>query len=55
LYVTEQRHRPERPLKDRLKEAIDGFVEELAGMLRPEPDLIPVPVRRPPHPRRRRR
>ncbi|MEM7605370.1 MAG: hypothetical protein AAF411_08435 [Myxococcota bacterium] len=38
---------------DRVRDAIDALAEKLAELFAPEPELIPVRVRRPRGPRRR--
>jgi len=52
--VAKNEDRKSRPLGERIKESIGSFLEDLAGMLTPEPALVPVraPVR--PHRARRR-
>lgn len=39
-------------LKDRLRDLVDGIAEALDGILSPQPELQPIPVRRPRYPRR---
>lgn len=41
-------------LRRRLRELLEGIEEGLEGALQPEPELVPVPVRRPKNPQRRR-
>lgn len=36
---------PLEQLKDRLKEAVQDLAETLEGLVRPQPELVPIPVR----------
>ncbi|MBO6938507.1 MAG: hypothetical protein JJ863_26305 [Deltaproteobacteria bacterium] len=45
----------EQGLKERVQEALEGFLESLEELFSPQPELIPVRVKRPPVPPRRRR
>jgi len=42
-------------LKERVQEAFEGFLESLEELFSPQPELIPVRIKRPPMPPRRRR
>lgn len=46
--------RPKKSLADQAKELVQGAVEALESLLAPQPELVPVPVRRPRHPYYRR-
>ena len=51
--VANDEKRKSRPLGERVKEAIGSFLEDLAGLMTPEPTLEPVRI--PVGPRRRPR
>jgi len=36
---------PLQQLKDRLKQAVQELAETLEGLVRPQPELVPIPVR----------
>lgn len=40
-----KKQQPLEQLKDRLKEAVQELAETLEGLVNPQPELVPIPVR----------
>ena len=50
-----QDDREKKSIKEQAEELWQGVLDALESLVAPEPQLVPVRVRRPRHPRRRRR
>lgn len=46
--------RPQKPLKERIEDLARDLLESLESLVTPQPELVPVPVRAPRRPYRRR-
>ena len=53
--VSENRPESKKTLKDRVEEVVQGILDGLAELFPPPPQYVPIPVRSPRYPGRRRR